>query len=61
MSQFDYAGLLSEINVLGDVAMMHPNRKLIWDAKNMKITNDDEANKSFFMRRLAPRDHLNWW
>lgn len=60
MSQFDYAGPLSEINVLGDVAMMHPNRKLIWDAKNMKITNDEEADKSIFIRRPNPRDNLNW-
>jgi predicted dehydrogenase len=60
MSNFEYAGPLSEINVLGDVAMMHPNVKLMWDAKNMKITNNAEADKSMFMRRLAPRDHLNW-
>jgi hypothetical protein len=26
----------------------------------MKITNDEAANKSLFMRRLAPRDHMNW-
>jgi len=26
----------------------------------MRITNDEAANKSPFMRRLAPRDHMNW-
>ena len=60
MSQFDYAGPLSEINVLGDVAAMHPGRKLLWDSENMRITNDEEANNSIFMRRLAPRDEMKW-
>lgn len=60
MSSFDYAGPLSEIIVLGDIALLHPGRTLLWDAKNMRITNDEEADKSLFMRRLAPRDHLNW-
>ncbi len=60
MSSFDYAGPLSEIIVLGDIALLHPGRTLKWDAKNMKITNDEEADKSLFMRRIAPRDDLNW-
>jgi len=60
MSPFEYAGPLSEIIVLGDIALLHPGRKLLWDSKNMKITNDEAANKSLFMRRLAPRDHMNW-
>ena len=60
MSSFDYAGPLSEIIVLGDIALVHPGRTLMWDAKNLKITNDDAADKSLFMRRLDPRDDLNW-
>lgn len=60
MSGLDYAGPLSEVIVLGDVAMMHPGKKQLQDAKNMKITNSDKANKSFFMKRLAPRDDMNW-
>jgi predicted dehydrogenase len=60
MSPFEYAGPLSEIIVLGDIALLHPGRTLLWDAPNMRITNDEAANKSLFMRRLAPRDHLNW-
>ncbi len=60
MSSFDYAGPLSEIIVLGDIALLHPGRTLKWDAENMKITNDEEADKSLFMRRIAPRDHMNW-
>ena len=61
MSSFDYAGPLSEIIVLGDLALQHPGKTLLWDAEQMKITNDEAANKSLFMQRLAPRDHLNWY
>ncbi len=61
MSQFDYAGPLSEIIVLGDIALMHPGRKLLWNSKNMRIANDEAANKSPFMRRLAPRDDMKWY
>ena len=61
MSEFDYAGPLSELIVLGDVAMMHPGQRLLWDADNMSITNSDEANKSLFLKRLAPRDDMNWY
>jgi predicted dehydrogenase len=60
MSPFSYAGPLSEIIVLGDIALLHPGRTLRWDAKNLKITNDAAADKSLFMRRLAPRDHMRW-
>ena len=60
MSPFDYAGPLSEIIVLGDLALLHPNKTLKWDAKNLKITNDAEANKSLFLERLNPRDNMNW-
>ena len=60
MSSFDYAGPLSEIIVLGDIALLHPGKTLLWDSENMKITNDEAANKSLFMRRLNPRDDMNW-
>lgn len=59
-SPFEYAGPLSEIIVLGDIALLHPGRKLLWDSENMEITNDEAANKSLFTRRLAPRDRINW-
>ena len=45
MSPFEYAGPLSEIIVLGDIALVHPGRTLKWDSKNMKITNVPEANQ----------------
>jgi len=60
MSPFEYAGPLSEFIVLGDIALLHLGKTLLWDAENMKITNDEEADKSLFMRRLAPRDNINW-
>ena len=60
MSPFSYAGPLSEIIVLGDIALLHPGKTLLWDSKNLKITNDQAANKSLFMRRPAPRDRMGW-
>ena len=60
MSDFQYACPFMETLILGDLALTNPGRKLLWDAKNMKITNDEEADKSMFMRRLAPRDAMGW-
>lgn len=60
MSNFDYACPYTEMLILGDLALTNPGRKLIWDSKNMKITNDEQADKSIFMRRLAPRDEMGW-
>ena len=61
MSSFEYAGPLSEIIVLGDVALLHPGETLLWDSRNLKITNNEAADKSLFMRRLAPRDEAKWY
>ena len=60
MSPFEYAGPLSEFIILGDVALLNPGKTLLWDAEQMKITNDEAANQSLFMRRIAPRDNMNW-
>ncbi|NOS90308.1 MAG: gfo/Idh/MocA family oxidoreductase, partial [Cyclobacteriaceae bacterium] len=53
-SSFDYAGPFTEAVLMGNLAIRsymmktenkYPGRKkLLWDAKNMKITNFDEAN-----------------
>lgn len=60
-SPFEYAGPLTEAILMGNLALRSyyvkgpegkgwPGRKkLMWDAKNMKITNFDEANQ--FVRR----------
>ncbi len=61
MSPFVYSGPLSEIISLGDIALKNPNKTLEWDAKNMKFTNDEEANKCMFLRRREQRDNLNWY
>ena len=60
-SPFEYAGPFTEAVLMGNLALRsyamrgsdgrsHPGRKkLLWDAKNMKITNFDEANQ--FVKR----------
>jgi predicted dehydrogenase len=45
MSNFGYAGPLTETVVLGCVAMRAKDRLLVWDGPNMKVTNDPEANQ----------------
>ncbi|MDZ4287716.1 MAG: Gfo/Idh/MocA family oxidoreductase [Prosthecobacter sp.] len=47
-SPFSYAGPLSEANHLGNVAF-RAGGKILWDAKAMKITNNEAANR--FIRR----------
>ena len=61
MSSFDYTGPLSEVVVLGNIALLHPGATLKWDAAKMEITNHEAANRSLFMRRISPRDKLNWY
>jgi hypothetical protein len=43
-SPMDYAGLLTEIMLLGIVSL-RANSKLYYDAANMKVTNNAEANQ----------------
>lgn len=40
----DHAGLLSEVCVLGNVAL-RAGKKLLWDGPNFKVTNDNAANR----------------
>ncbi len=49
MSNFNYAGALTETVVLGCVALRFPNRRIEWDGPGMKVTNTPEANK--FLKR----------
>jgi predicted dehydrogenase len=44
-SDFSYGGPLTEIAMLGVVALKLPSTKLEWDAANMRFTNSDEANQ----------------
>jgi predicted dehydrogenase len=43
-SNFDYSGPLSEMVLMGNLAVRFPNRMLLWDGEGMKVTNDAEAN-----------------
>jgi len=45
LSNFDYAGLLAEFILLGNVAIREGGRELKWDGPNLKFTNDSTANK----------------
>jgi hypothetical protein len=31
--------------LLGTISWRFPNRKLLWDGKNLRFTNSDEANE----------------
>ena len=42
-SHFDYAGPLTELVLLGVIAMRVPDKKLLWDAEKMAFTNSKEA------------------
>jgi hypothetical protein len=44
----DHAGLLSEVCLLGNVAV-RARRKILWDGAQFKITNDQKANQ--YLRR----------
>jgi predicted dehydrogenase len=42
MSNFDYAGMLTETILLGNVAI-RAGKKIEWDGPNMRVTNDPDA------------------
>jgi predicted dehydrogenase len=44
-SNFEYSGPLTEMVVMGNLAVRNPNQRLHWDGENMRFTNSDEANK----------------
>jgi hypothetical protein len=43
-SGFDYSGPFTESVLLGNVAIMFPGTKLLWDGPGMRVTNLAEAN-----------------
>ncbi len=53
-ANFDYSGPLTEAILLGNIAKRF-NDKLYWDAENLKITNNDEANA------FVSREYRNGW
>lgn len=44
-SNFDYSGPFTEMVVMGNLAIRLPGRRLKWDGKNMKMTNNEAANE----------------
>jgi predicted dehydrogenase len=54
-SPFEYGGRLSEIGLLGVIALRLPGQKLQYDEKAMRFTNNDEAN-----RWLNPPSRKGW-
>ncbi len=44
-SNFDFAGPLTEMVLLGTVCVRMGGQKLVWDSENLKVTNHPEANK----------------
>ncbi len=43
-SNFDYSGPLSEMVLMGNLAIRFPNQFLQWDGEKMEVTNNAEAN-----------------
>jgi len=43
-SNFDYAGPFTETVVMGNLAVLNPDKVLEWDGENMRMTNDETAN-----------------
>jgi len=54
-SPFDYGARLSEIGLLGMVAIRMSGQKLQYDEQAMRFTNNDEANKF-----LSPQFRGGW-
>ncbi len=54
-SPFDYGARLSEVGLLGIVAISMSGQKLLYDEKAMRFTNNEAANKF-----LAPEFRDGW-
>jgi predicted dehydrogenase len=54
LSNFDYAGMLAEFILLGNVAIKHGGKKLEWDGPNLRFPNAPEADQSLRRTYRAP-------
>lgn len=54
-SHFDCAGPLSEMVLMGNLAIRFPDRLLLWNGEKMEITNDTDANA------YVARTYRNGW
>jgi len=43
-SNFGYGGPLTQVALLGAIAIRFPGEKLLWDEQAVRFTNKDEAN-----------------
>ena len=49
-SSFDYGGPLTEVAMLGNIALLMPETELQWDAKHMMFPNQPKANQYLHYR-----------
>ncbi|QOV91475.1 Gfo/Idh/MocA family oxidoreductase [Humisphaera borealis] len=54
LSNFDYAGMLTEFILLGNIAILGKGKKLEWDGPNMKFTNAPEMDQYLKRTYRAP-------
>jgi hypothetical protein len=54
-SSFEYGGALSEIGLLGMIAIRRSGTRLEWDGAAMKFKNDEQANGL-----LTPQYRTGW-
>ena len=54
-SNFEYGGPLTEMALLGMIAIRLKDQRLIWDSKNMKFTNNEIANE------LVHKEYRKGW
>lgn len=54
-SNFEYGGALTELALLGVIAIKFPGEKLQWDVAGMRFTNNDAANQY-----LRPKFREGW-
>jgi predicted dehydrogenase len=56
-SNFDYSGPLSEMVLMGNLAVRFPDRELTWNGEAMEVTNDADAN-AYVRRQYREGWHL---
>ena len=52
-SNFDYAAPLTEIVLLGNVALRARGKKLVWDAANLRFPNEPEFDAALRSARRS--------
>ena len=45
MSNFNYAGPMTETVLLGVLSLYAPGRRLVWDATNLRVPNEPELSR----------------